>query len=217
MRRAVDAVPCGDADSFSAAIAEAKLQEYCHLLCRYICSTLYRRICEVVCTRQPVAVSDAALDIRADAEVLSRVIANENLSGVIVKAAESLDYCDQMRAAINEAGFPGNCEEICLLICVWRCVRVCRGLCLEPPVILTGTYAVEEARKFALAARQLAGQPRALSDLTVAVISNNAQSFSAIIDRFGLGPYCWQPSLRRRRSLQLSATARQARPAKLSR
>ena len=43
LRRAVDAVSCGDADSYHAAIAEAKLQKFCHLLCRYICSTIYRR------------------------------------------------------------------------------------------------------------------------------------------------------------------------------
>lgn len=191
LRRAVDAVSCGDADSFHASVAEAKLQQYCHLLCRYICSTLYRRICEVVCTRQPVGVSDAALDIRADAEVLRRVVANESLTGAIIKAAESLD-CDPLRAAINEAAFAGNCEEICRLICVWRCVRVCRDLCVEPPPILTGTYAVEEARNFALAARQLAGSPRALSDLAAAVISNNADGYRAIVNRYGLGPYCWQ-------------------------
>ena len=191
LRRAVDAVSCGDADSFHAAIADAKLQQYCHLLCRYICSTLYRRICEVVCTRQPVAVADAALDIRADAEVLGRVVANEKLSGVIVKAAEALD-CDPVRATINEAGFAGDCEIICRIICVWRSVWVCRALCLEPPVVLTGTYAVEEARNFALAARQLAGQPRALADLTAAVISNNAEAYRAIVDGYGLGAYCWQ-------------------------
>ena len=104
LRRAVDAVSCGDSASFHAAIAEAKLQEYCHLLCRYICSTLYRRICEVVCTRQPVAISDAALDIRADAEVLGRVAANEKLAGVIVKAAEALD-CDLLRKEVETAIF----------------------------------------------------------------------------------------------------------------
>jgi hypothetical protein len=191
LRRAVDAVSCGDADSYHAAIVEAKLQDYCHLLCRYICSTLYRRICEVVCTRQTVGVADAALDIRADAEVLRRVIANESLTGAIVKAAEAFD-CEVLRAAINEAAFAGNCEIICRLICVWRCVWISRRFCVEPPPILRGTYAVEEARSFALAARQLAGQPRALSDLTAAVISDNAQGFSAIVDRFGLGPYCWQ-------------------------
>jgi len=59
-------------------------------------------------------------------------------------------------------------------------------------VIFRGTYAVEEARNFALAARQLAGQPRALSDLTAAVISNNAEAYRSVIDRYRLGPYCWQ-------------------------
>jgi hypothetical protein len=191
LRRAVDAVSCGDADSYHAAIAEAKVQEYCHLLCRYICSTLYRRICEVVCTRQPVAVADAALDIRADAEVLRRVIANESLTGAIVKAAEAFD-CEVLQAGVGTAGFTADCEVICRLVCVWRCVWVSRRFCVEPPPILRGTYAVEEALSFALAARQLAGQPRALSDLAAAVISDNAQGFGAIVDRFGLGPYCWQ-------------------------
>ena len=191
LRRAVDAVSCGDADSYHAAIAEAKLQEYCHLLCRYICSTLYRRICEVVCTRQNVGVSDAALDIRADAEVLRRVITNERLTDAIVKAAEALD-CEVLQAGVGTAGFTANCEVICRLVCVWRCVWVSRRFCVEPTPILRGTYAVEEARSFALAARQLAGNPRALSDLAAAVIGDNAQGFSAIVDRYGLGPYCWQ-------------------------
>lgn len=191
LRRVVDAVSCGDAASYQAAIAEAQLQNFCHLICRYVCSTIYRRICEVVCTRQPVAVADAALDIRADAEALAKVFANENLAGVIGKAAIALD-CDLLRPEIEKAGFAGFCEIICRLICVWRCVWVCRGLCIEPPLILTGTHAVEEARKFALAARQLAGQPRALGDLAGAVISNNAEAYRAIVDRFALGPYCWQ-------------------------
>jgi hypothetical protein len=191
LRRVVDAVSCGDAAAYHAAIAEAKLQSFCHLICRYVCSTIYRRICEVVCTGQPVPVTDAALDIGADAKVLARVFANENLTGVIGKAAPALD-CDSLLAAIDQAGFAGNCEIICRLICVWRCVWGCRTLCVEPPPILAGTYAVDEARKFALAARQLAGQPRALADLVAAVVSNNADAYRAIIDRFGLGPYCWQ-------------------------
>ena len=161
------------------------------MLCRYICSTFYRRICEVVCTRQPVPVADPALDIRADAEVIARAVANESLSGAIVKAAEALD-CELLQKEIERAAFTSNCEIICRLVCVWRCVRTCRDLCVEPPPIVRGIYAVEEARKFALAARQLAGNPRALSDLAAAVIGNNAQAYRAIVDRYGLGPYCWQ-------------------------
>ena len=192
LRRVVDAVSCGDATAYQAAIAEAKLQPFCHLICRYVCSVFYRRICEVVCAAGiAVPVSDVALDIRADAEVLAKVVANENLTAVIGKAAISLD-CEILRTAIGQAGFLPYCEIICRLICVWRCVWVCRALCPVPPPIFTGIYAVDEARNFALAAAGLAGQPRALSDLVAAVITSNPQAFSAIVDRFGLGPYCWQ-------------------------
>jgi hypothetical protein len=191
LRRVVDAVSCGDANSFHAAIAEAKLETFCHLLCRYVCSTIYRRICEVVCTRQTIPVADAALDIRADVEVLSRVVANENLSAVIDRAAVALD-CEPLQSAIDRAGFIGDCEIICRLICVWRCVWVCHALCLEPPPILAGTHAIDEARKFALAARSLAAQPRALADLVAAVVQRNTNAYGAIVNRFGLGPYCWQ-------------------------
>jgi hypothetical protein len=191
LRRVVDAVSCGDADRYKAAVAEGKLENFCHLLCRYVCSAYYRRICEVVCTPRTVPVTDVALDIRADAEVLSKVVAHRKLSDAIAKAAVGLE-CETLQSAIGEAGFNGDCEIICRLICVWRCVRVCHALCREPPRILSGTYAIEEARNFALAARQLASQPRALSDLTAAVISNNAEAYRAIVDRYRLGPYCWQ-------------------------
>jgi hypothetical protein len=191
LRRVVDAVSCGDAESYQAAIADVKLQRFCHLICRYVCSIYYRRICEVVCTGLLVPVSDPVLDIRADAEAFSKVFENKDLSAAIGKAAIALD-CGLLLKEIERAGFLQHCERICRVSCVWRSVWVCRALCLEPPVIFRGTYAVEEARNFALAARQLAGQPRALSDLTAAVISNNTQSFSAIVDRYRLGPYCWQ-------------------------
>jgi hypothetical protein len=69
---------------------------------------------------------------------------------------------------------------------------VCRELCELRPPVLTGVYAIEEARNFALASRQLAGQLRALGDLVNAVQSRDAKSYGEIIARFGLGPYCLQ-------------------------
>jgi hypothetical protein len=191
LRRVVDAVSCGDGDRYKAAIAEGKLEAFCHLVCRYVCSAYYRRICEVVCTPHTVPVTDVALGIRADAEVLSKVVANKKLSAAIANAAVGLE-CETLQSAIGEAGFNGDCEIICRLICVWRCVHVSQTLCREPPRILSGTYAIEEARNFALAARQLASQPRALADLVAAVVNNNAEVYGAIVDRYGLAPYCWQ-------------------------
>lgn len=83
LRRVVDAVSCGDADSYQAAIAEVKLQRFCHLICRYVCSIYYRRICEVVCTGLLVPVSDPVLDIRADAEAFSKVFENNTKGSAV--------------------------------------------------------------------------------------------------------------------------------------
>jgi hypothetical protein len=193
LSRVVDAVSCGDAETYRAAIAGAKLEDFCHLLCRYICSTIYRRICEIVCTPRttPVRAADAALDIRADAEALERIVKNERLLDAIQKAAPGL-LCEVLNPVIRETGFIGDCEIICRLICVWRCVRVCHELCREPPPIFTGVNAIDEARKFALAARFLSDQPRVLADLVAAVQEGDASAYAAIVGRVGLGRYCWQ-------------------------
>ena len=50
----------------------------------------------------------------------------------------------------------------------------------------------EEARAFALAAHQLAGQPRALGDLVRAIVQRDAKAYGEIIARFRLSPYCLQ-------------------------
>lgn len=191
LRRVVDAVACGNGEAYRAAIAELKLEEFCYLLCRWVCSIIYRRVCEIVCTPLRVAPSDPVAEIRAEAAVMARLVANEKAFAEIGKAAAAFQ-CDPLRSAIDQAGFAVDCEVICFVICSWRCGWVCRQFCLQPPVVLTGAYAIEEARAFALAARQLAGQPRVLGDLVTAVQNGDAKAYEEIINRFGFGPYCWQ-------------------------
>jgi hypothetical protein len=191
LRKVVDAVSCGDAENYRAVIAELKLEPFCHLLCRWICSITYRRVCEVICSPGFAPPRDPASEIRAAAEVMKRVVANERLLAAIGKAAVSLD-CLPLRAALDEAGFTGECEIICFLICVWRCAWVCHTLCVRPVPVFTGTLAIEEARNFALAARRLASQPRALGDLVTAVQARDASAFGEIVGRFGLAAYCLQ-------------------------
>ena len=191
LRRIVDAVSCGDAENYQAAIAEAKLQQYCHFICRYVCYVLYRRVCEIVCGGRAFPLPDAALDIRADAEELRGLIANDRSLAAIGKAAEAFD-CEILRSAIVRGQLVDHCEIICRLICIWRCVRVCRTLCTRIPPILTGREAIEEAREFALAARRLANEPRQLADLVSAVMREDQAAYQAIVERFGLGVYCWQ-------------------------
>jgi hypothetical protein len=65
LRRVVDAVSRGDGNDYRAALAELKLNNFCHLLCHWVYSTVFRRICEVVCTPPSVFLPDAVTEIRA--------------------------------------------------------------------------------------------------------------------------------------------------------
>jgi hypothetical protein len=192
LRRVVDAVSCGNAEDYRAAIDELDLNAFCYWLCHWICWIIYNRVCEVVCTPEPVRLPDAVNEIRAAAKVIASVVANEKLFDAIGKAAVSLD-CETLQSDITNAGFGSECEFICHLICSWRCAWVCLELCeLPSPVFNSGVDGIEEARNFALAARQFASHPRALGDLVIAVQDRDAKAYGVIISRFGLGPYCQQ-------------------------
>lgn len=191
LRRAVGAVECGDAEAWAAVIDELKLRPFCHILCRWICSAIWRRFCEVVCRPGVVRLPDPVVDLREAAAAFADVLKQEKASAAVLKALETFD-CIRVRTVLTEAKLQRHCEWICWLFCVWRCHWICRELCRRPIPVLAGVDAVEEAREFALAARGLAGQARPLRDLVAAVNARNADAYGAIIDRFGLWPYCWQ-------------------------
>ena len=192
LRRAVDAVSCGDGDDFKAVLNELKITNYCHVLCHWICSILYRSVCQLVCEPVPVTIADPASEIEATAKVLSSALANQKGFNAIAEAAVALN-CITLQSAIDQAGLLEQCELLCFFICVWRCSWVCREFC---PVVedqpIAGVYDIEEARAFALATRQLASQPRALGDLVAAVVSRDAKAFGGIIANYNLRPYCIQ-------------------------
>jgi hypothetical protein len=191
LRRVVDAVACGDADAYQAAIDELGLGEFCHLICYWVCSVGYQRVCEYVCHPRPIFLPDAASELRSAGEAMAKFVKNEKAFDAIGKAAIAYK-CETLQSAINEAGFQSECEILCRFICTWRYVWVCRELCEIPPRILTGVHAIEEAQSFALTTRQLANQPRVLGDLVAAVQSRNAKAYREIVTRYGFGPYCWQ-------------------------
>jgi hypothetical protein len=192
LRRVVDAISCGNAEDYRAALDQLDLSAFCYPLCRWVCSIIYNRVCEVVCNPEPVSLPDAVNEIRAAGMMLAGVVANEKALAAIANAAATLD-CETLQSTIEQAGFAPGCEIICHLVCSWRCTWECLELCEIPsPVATPGVYGVEEARNFALASRQLANQPRALGDLVIAVQNRDAEAYRAIIARFGLGPYCQQ-------------------------
>jgi len=190
LRRVVDAVSCGDRDAYQSAIDELKLNDFCYVLCNWIYSIIYRRVCDVICSPVFLPVGDAITEVRATAEVMASVIKNDKALDAIGKAAEALN-CEVAQSALQRAGLGPECEIICGFICSWRYVWVCRELC-DFPLPFTGAHGIEEAQNFALASRQLTNQPRALADLVSAVQNRDAKAYTTIIGRFGLGPYCLQ-------------------------
>ena len=191
LRRVVDAVGCGNREEYVAVLNELKLAEFCGLICHWVCGVGYRRVCEVVCGRQPIAVADAVSELRDTGKLVQSLMANQQAFAAISKAA--LDHnCEVLRDTISAVGFARGCETICRLICFYRCYLTCRELCTVRETVDIGLQGVEEARSFALAFRKLAAQPRALGDLVSAVHDVNRDKYSEIVGRFGLGPYCLQ-------------------------
>jgi hypothetical protein len=191
LRRIVDAVDCGNREEYAEAINHLELHAFCSLICHWVCGVGYRRVCEVVCRQEPIQIADPLGELRATGKVVAGLLENESALAAINKAALEDDW-ETLKRAINDANLGVNCEILCRLICFWRCHRVCRTMCVVREPILTGEYGVEEARSFALAFRKMAAQPRALGDLVNAVREGNSAVYSRIIDRYGLGPYCWQ-------------------------
>ncbi|MGE0416477.1 MAG: hypothetical protein AB7O80_06705 [Acetobacteraceae bacterium] len=191
LRRAVEAVQCGDGKDFRDLISELGLAVHCHLLCHWICTISTRRICELVCTATPVVVADTLTEVRAAAKVVAGLASNERAFEAISKGILKLD-CVTVRTAIEQAGLRGHCAIICEWLCVWRCVWVCREICVRPVPVLTGPHAIEEARQFALALRQLAGNPAAIGEMVQAARNRDAKAWAAIVGRYGLGIYCLQ-------------------------
>jgi hypothetical protein len=191
LRRIVDAVACGNGDDYRAAVAELNLNDFCYLLCHWIYSVIYYRVCEVVCSPARLLLGDPVSEIRAAAKGIAGLLENEKAFDAMSQAAVALN-CEPLKSIINQFGLGSQCGFICRLICSWHYVWVCREFCQLRTPVLTGSYGIEEARNFALASRQFASQPRALADLVTAVQNRDTKSYGAILDRFGLGPYCYQ-------------------------
>lgn len=191
LRRVFDAVSCGDAAQYHAALEELKLREYCQLISWWVCSIAYEDVCHAVCQSEVVAVSDPLLALRVAGESIAGLTKDEKTFDALGKAAQAADF-NSAHSVIGALGLGENCRFLCSFVCIWWRVWVCRELCEVPPRIYTGPYAIEEARDFAQASRQLAANPRIMTDLVDAALSRNPAAYRQIVARYTLTDYCWQ-------------------------
>ena len=193
LRRVADAVACGDAAHYQAALNELQLGEFCSLISYWVCSVSYLEFCHSICDLTPVTVHDPLLALRLAGEFVTKAAKNEKALDAMGKAVAASDF-DNLQSTVATLGFGNDddCRYFCLFICVWWRVWTCHEFCEVPPRIFTGPDAIDEAQSFALAAHQLAGQPRAMTDLVDSALSRNTGTYREIVRRFRLEPYCWQ-------------------------
>jgi hypothetical protein len=193
LRRVADAVACGDAAHYQAALNELQLGEFCSLISYWVCSVSYLEFCHSICDLTPVTVHDPLLALRLAGEFVTKAAKNEKALDAMGKAVGASDF-DNLPSTVATLGFGNDddCRYFCLFICVWWRVWTCHEFCEVPPRIFTGPDAIDEAQSFALAAHQLAGQPRAMTDLVDSALSRNTGTYREIVRRFRLEPYCWQ-------------------------
>jgi hypothetical protein len=94
----------------------------------------------------------------------------------------------RFQAAIDEAGVGQDCERICWLFCVKRCVGTCFSLCREPGRKVDAN----EIREFTEAFAKVARSKQNLARLVSLAEKEDAKGWQAELRKHGLLPYCHQ-------------------------
>jgi hypothetical protein len=132
-REAIEAFRARDVNRFQAAINQAGIVEWCHLICRFICQKHCVRICFLFCPEAPKRPIDVA-EMREFAEALAKLSKDEETLRRLITIVETEDV-DAWKAEIQRLKLGEFCHQLCHFLCFERCRLVCRYLCPPKPLI----------------------------------------------------------------------------------
>ena len=187
LKRFIDAMDRGDAQTLSAIVKELKIHRFCFFVCYWFCSLRCRRFCVQICSGLRAAVPDPLADIRDSIEALSVVAKDE---GVLTRALEAFRKQDVkgFRGVLEPLGILRLCVIICRFFCYWHCFRVCFIVCREIPKI---DLTIPELREFGLGLGRLVKDDAQLARVGNALVKEDPRGWSAAIDELKLGPFCY--------------------------
>ena len=185
VERLADTVERRDAKAFKAFVQEQKLQEYCRLICHWVCTVRFGLICEVICQPLEVAERELASQLSLAGKAIGQLAKNRDQLQGVIAAAIALN-CEFLQGVVG--GFD-DCFLICGWICSWRSIYVCGPICR--PVEIPKNY-IEEMLAFALVSGRLAGVQDAYPRLVAALEARDQKTFSALVQQFEIEPYCLQ-------------------------
>jgi len=188
LKRFVEAMDRGDAQTLGAIVKELKIQRFCFFVCYWICTLRCRRFCVWICAGpQPGADVDPLTEIREALDAMIGVAREENS---LVKAFDAFRKQDAkgFHSVLEQLAVLRFCIIICRFFCYWNCFRVCLIICREIPKI---DLTVPELRELGLALGRLAKDDAHLTRASDALLKEDPAAWIAVIDELKLGRFCY--------------------------
>lgn len=188
LKRFIDAMDRGDAQTLGAMVKELKIQRFCFFVCYWICSLRCRRFCIWICAdRQAAAELDPNIEIRDWIEALAAVAKDE------ARLMKSLDVfrkqdVNGFHSVLEKVGILRLCHIVCRFFCYWNCFRVCLIVCREIPRI---DLTIPELREFGLALGKLTQDEARLTPVNEALVREDPAPWGAVIEELKLGRFCY--------------------------
>jgi hypothetical protein len=186
VERLADIIERRDAKDFKAFVEQQKLQNYCRIICHWVCTIHFSLICEVLCGPVlEVPERNLAVQLSLAGKAIGQITKDPAQLRQVIDAAIKLN-CEFLQGVFG--GF-NDCILICGWICSWRSIYFCSPICriLEIPKDL-----IDEERQFAQLSGRLADVPGAYQRIFTAIQSRDQKAYQALVDELKIGPYCFQ-------------------------
>ena len=186
VERLADIVERRDPKDFKAFVQEQKLQDYCRIICHWVCTIRYTLICEILCGPDiELPERNLAAQLSLDGKAIAQLTKDPAQLRQVIDAAVNLN-CEFLQEVVG--GF-NDCIFICRWICSWRSIYVCWPICriLEIPKDL-----IDEERQFAQLSGRLADAANAYPRLFAAIQARDQQAYQALVKELEVGPFCFQ-------------------------
>jgi hypothetical protein len=186
VERLADVVERRDQKDFKAFIEQQKLQNYCRIICHWVCTIRFGLICEILCGPiLEVPERNLVTQLSLSGKAIAPLAKDSAQLRQVIDAAIRLN-CEYLQ---DVAVRFENCHLVCRWICSWRSVFVCGPICR--PLEIPKNY-IDEMRAFAEVSGRLANEKDAYSRLLASVEAADGKAFSALVQQYKIEAYCLQ-------------------------
>lgn len=147
MARIVKAYRKGDANSVRSILEQMQLMKSCKLICRWLCTWEWIRICRILCVEIPEKPFKIP-ELRRYGRALSTLASKEDIVKKLFEAVEKEDS-----ATFREITKEFKLHPFCSLICFWVCVLRYRRFCYIVCPTIDSQVEIDPLEEFLSAAR----------------------------------------------------------------